>query len=77
MDQHSEYPKPIGERVAVVETRIEDIGSKLDEIERKLDELLQLKAKGMGAFGLVSLLVGSGLIGLVYTIVQFFNHPHL
>lgn len=64
----------LAERVAVLETKLE----KLDSIESKLDDLLHLKSKGMGALWLVSLLVGSGMLGLVAAIVSFFhNRPHL
>lgn len=69
--------RPLGERVAVLETKFEDFNTKLETISEKLDDLLTLKAKGMGAFGLVSLLVGSGIIGIIFTLMQFFNRPHL
>lgn len=68
---------PVGERVAILETKMTEVTSGLEDIKGKLDELLQLKAKGMGAMGLVSLLVGSGLIGIIVTVLQFFNKPHL
>lgn len=61
------------ERVAVLETRLND----LDEIKGKLDELLHLKSKGAGALWLVSLVIGSAIVGLFSNIVQFFNRPHL
>lgn len=57
------------ERVAVLENQMED----LKEIKEKLDELLQLKAKGTGALTLVGLIFGSGAIGLVLMIVNFFR----
>lgn len=64
----------LAERVAVLETKLE----KLDSIESKLDDLLHLKSKGMGALWLVSLLVGSGMLGLVAAVISFFhNRPHL
>lgn len=61
------------ERVAVLETRMDD----LLEIKEKLDELLHLKSKGIGALWFVSLIVGSGLLGLVTTIMAWLNKPHL
>lgn len=77
--------RPIGERAAILETKVDEmeteyqlIKDELKEIREKLDDLLHLKSKGMGAFYFVSLLVGSGLLGLVATIFQFFNNrPHL
>lgn len=68
---------PIGERVAVLETRVTQINESLEDIKQKLDELLTLKAKGMGAIGLVTLVVGSGLLGLITICFQLFNRPHL
>lgn len=69
--------KPIGERVAVLETELKEARSELTEIKEKLDELLLLKAKGMGALTLVSLLIGSGLVGIIYTVIKLFGSPHL
>jgi hypothetical protein len=69
--------KPLNERVAVLETKFEDFDTKLETIGKKLDDLLTLKAQGMGALGLVSLLVGSGLVGILITVIQFFNRPHI
>lgn len=74
----NEVFKPLGERVAVLETKQEEINGKLEAITEKLDALLELKAKGMGALGLISLLIGSGVIGIVFTVLQLFNgKPHL
>jgi hypothetical protein len=67
----------LAERVAVLETEWSNTKDDLKEIKGKLDDLLHLKSKGMGALGLVSLLIGSGMIGLVITIVNIFRQPHL
>lgn len=72
MDQHNNQT-PIGERVARLELQMEQ----LDEIKTKLDELLGLKDKGAGAVWVFSLIVGSGILGIVWTIINFFGHPHL
>jgi uncharacterized membrane protein len=63
----------LNERVAVLETKLEATQKQLQSIERKLDELLELKSKGMGAIGLVSLIAGSGVIGVIVMIVSFFS----
>jgi hypothetical protein len=63
----------LAERVAILETKVDDI----KEIKDKLDELLLLKAKGTGALWLVSLIVGSGILGLIATVMALFNRPHL
>lgn len=55
------------ERLAVLETKI----SKLDEIDRKLDSLLELRAKGAGAFWLASALVGTGIISMFWAVIDW------
>lgn len=73
MDNDHIYLHTLHERVAILETRMDDFA----EIKDKLDELLHLKSKGIGALWLVSLIVGSGLIGVIAMIISFFNRPHL
>lgn len=68
---------PLGERVAILETRLEQVEDKLNDIMGKLDELLELKHKSAGALGLISLIVGSGIIGLITLFTTFLNRPHL
>lgn len=68
---------PLGERVAILETRLEQVEDKLNDIMGKLDELLELKHKSAGALGFISLIVGSGIIGLITLITTYFNKPHL
>lgn len=58
------YNHTLAERVAILETQMSD----LKEIKEKLEQLVQLKAQGMGALTLVSILVGSGAIGLIATL---------
>lgn len=48
----------IHERLAVLEERSKADRLKLNEINKKLDEILELKAKGMGAFWLASAFIG-------------------
>lgn len=73
MESDYHYPHSLHERVAILETRMGDLA----EIKDKLDELLHLKSKGIGALWLVSLIVGSGILGLVTMVTSFFNRPHL
>lgn len=68
---------PLGERVAVLETEFAAVRSELTQIRGQLDELLHLKSQGMGALWLVSLLIGSGVLGVITVVLNFFNHPHL
>lgn len=66
------------ERVAVLETEWDAAKDELVQIKEKLDELLHLKSKGVGAFWFVSILIGSGLVGIFSSILSIFNNkPHL
>lgn len=73
----NEYPMayrlPDGERIAILETENKVFREELKDIGKKLDELLELKAKGFGALSLVTLLLGSGAIGLVILLVNMFR----
>ena len=70
------------ERLAVLETKFEELSKKFDahvedtrseyrSLETKLDSLLEIKNKGVGAFWLVSALMGSGIIGLFASFFQW------
>lgn len=65
------------ERLAILETKFDQISSDNAIIKEKLEELLQLKHKGMGAVWLVSLIIGTGLLGLLSSVVGFINKGHL
>lgn len=65
------------ERVAVLETKVANMEIILNQIDGKLDELIQLKAKGLGAISLVTLLIGSGLIGVIFTVWNMLKGPHI
>lgn len=67
------YAHSLAERVAVLETQMKD----LTEIKEKLDELLKLKAQGMGAISLVSVLLGSGVLGIIATLFAFLHKGHV
>lgn len=64
-------------RIATLETEVISTKEDLKEIKDKLDALLHLKSKGMGALALVSLLISSGVVGLVVAVMNFVNRPHL
>lgn len=67
----------LSERVAVLETNAQTDRVTLQSIETKLDSLLDLKNKGMGAIWLVSLVIGSGVLGLITVVFGLLNKPHL
>lgn len=62
-----------GERIARLEERVNDLDTRMARIEDKLDELLALKNKGAGAFWLVSLIAGSGLIATVLELARWLS----
>jgi hypothetical protein len=66
-----------GERLAILETRFDQISRDNNEIMKKLDELLQLKHKGLGAFWFVGIIISTGLVGLVTTMIGYFSKGHL
>lgn len=62
------------ERITAVETRLSSVEERMERIENKLDELLELKNKSAGAFWLISLIVGSGVLGMVGTLFSWWRH---
>jgi hypothetical protein len=75
LEQHNSHL--LNERVVALEIEVRQYKEDVHEIREKLDALLDLKHKGAGALWVISLVVGSGLLGLVATIVSYFSHPHL
>lgn len=59
------------ERIAILELKVGQLSADVQSMESKLDELLLLRSKGMGAFWLASSLFGTGLLGVLYYIVQW------
>ena len=69
--------KSDAQRIAVLEHKVEAMEENLKGISQKLDTLLELKSKGLGAFWLVGLIFGSGIIGIAVTAFSFFKPGHL
>lgn len=72
------------ERLAIVETEVKSIKDELHEhkietkhqfeiVNSKLDDLIQLKYKGMGAFWLAASIIGSGIGGLLVSLMNLFK----
>lgn len=61
------------ERLTRVEEQVLQLREKVDGMDTKLDELLVLRNKGAGVFWFLSLVVGTGLISLVYQIMTYFR----
>ena len=62
-----------GERIAVVEHKVSKLVEDVKSMDDKLDQLLELKAKGMGAFWFASLIVGTGVATMFTTLVTWFK----
>lgn len=75
-----------GERIVRVEVQLGELKTAFDEhknythsefknIEKKLDDLITLRNKGFGVFWLMSVLVGTGVVGLFFQILSWFRSP--
>lgn len=62
-----------GERITAVEVKVEDLVKKVETMDHKLDQLLELKSKGMGAFWLASLILGTGVVGMFAQFISWFK----
>jgi hypothetical protein len=56
------------ERLVRLEERVNALEGKVDEMNSKLDDLLALKNKGAGAFWFFSLIMGTGVVGFLYSL---------
>lgn len=65
------------ERLAVLETKFDQMKADHLEIITKLDDLLELKHKGLGAVWFVSLIIGATITAGIGTIVALFKNGHL
>lgn len=62
------------ERIASLEVKVNDLTSSINSMEGKLDDLLALKNKGAGVFWLFTTIIGSGIIGLIIQVLDWFKH---
>lgn len=65
------------ERIARLEKSVQIIEDQQKEILDKLEELLTLKNKGVGAFWLASTVVGTSIVGFVYSVLSWLKGVHL
>lgn len=63
--------KTEAERLALLEYKDQLREEKLEEICKKLDDLLALRNKGLGAFWLASALIGTGIVGSIFTFLMW------
>lgn len=51
------------ERLAVLETQVLQLTKLVNEMDAKLDQLVELRARGVGAFWVASAIIGTGIVG--------------
>lgn len=68
------------ERLARVEERVKQLSDEVDGLKvdvramnQKLDDLLALRYKGAGAFWLASSLIGTGIVGALFSMFDWFR----
>lgn len=61
------------ERITALEVKVDDLMTELKSTNTKLDSLLELKAKGMGAFWLASTLAGLLFYSLIDVVIGYFK----
>ena len=62
------------ERIRALEVEVRDLKTEITLMASKIDDLLALKNKGAGVFWLFSAILGSGIIGLGLTVIDWFKH---
>jgi len=69
------------ERLAKLEVEMKQVMANQDKFEivctdinSKLDSLLTLRNEGVGAFWLASLLMGTGVVGFFYALMDYFKN---
>jgi len=59
------------ERIRALEVQMTHLMEMMSKQNEKLDELLGLKNRGVGAFWLASALAGTGIIGVLVSVVEW------
>lgn len=65
--------KSENERIAVLETKVEDLSEKVDTLAQTNRDLVAALNKGKGVLATISFLLGSSLIGAVGTFMGWFK----
>ena len=64
------------ERLAKLETEVKHLQEINEKILEKLDALLAFKHKGLCALSLITAILGTSIIGGVYTLIEWFKTVH-
>lgn len=73
MDKRMSWTPQEAERVRTIEVKQDETNATVASMDAKLDELLALKNKGMGAFWVVSIIMGAAFTTVVSIITDLFN----
>lgn len=65
--------KSENERIAVLETKVEELSDKVDDLAQTNRDLVAALNKGKGVLATISFLLGSSLIGAVGTFMGWFK----
>lgn len=65
--------KSENERIAVLETKVEDLSEKVDTLAQTNRDLVAALNKGKGVLATISFLLGSSLIGAIGTFMGWFK----
>jgi hypothetical protein len=64
------------ERIAKIETDVKHLAEQNKMIIEKLEALLAFKHKGLGALSLVTAILGTSILGAVYTVIEWIKSSH-
>ena len=64
------------ERIAKIETDVKHLAEQNKMIIEKLEALLAFKHKGLGALSLVTAILGTSILGAVYTVIEWVKSSH-
>jgi hypothetical protein len=66
----------VPERLASLETELQNVKDQQKLIMDKLDALLAFKHKGLGALALIAAILGSSVVGAVAIVVEWVKGVH-
>lgn len=61
-------PRNPNERLAVLETQVLHLTKLVNEMDGKLDQLVELRARGVGAFWVASAIFGTSIVGTLLSL---------
>jgi hypothetical protein len=65
------------ERLAVLEIEVRQMKELVGQMDTKIDQLVDLRARGVGAFWGASAMFGTGIVGSLITVWNWIKGPPL